>query len=128
MPKNPIVQLICEGEDVLPVRAASFSSSGNFLAIGTNSKILQILDSKKLDIKEENANLLIAKDFHQGPIYCLDISNDEKMIVTGSMDKTCKILRLSHEPQNSRIKITQVLNYIGHAGMIRSVKFNKAST
>lgn len=136
--KVPKFKLVCEGLDELPVRAVTFSPQGSYLGVGTNSKILQIMDASKLNNEDEEANqpqkkqsptILTTKEFHQGPIYSLTFDQTETMVATGSMDKTCCILKLG--PPNSgstRPKISQVVKLEGHIGMVRSVDFDGSST
>ena len=117
--------------DSHPIRACSFSADGDILALGTNSKSLKFYDFKSINNKFLNRNenfdlvslpLIFEKtSHHNGSIYCLDWSYNQKLIVTGSNDKTIKIFVV---PDFEK-KITQFLELAitDQKGTIRSVLF-----
>lgn len=90
-------------EDSQPIRAACFSPQGNYLALGTNSKALKICavpnlhsmdDEEDEEVDEvQKLQVLFENDQHHiGSIYCVDWSRTQRLIATGSNDKTIKIL------------------------------------
>lgn len=100
--------------DVQPIRAACFSPSGDYFALGTNSKSLKICSLPKINSDDEDDEENPSSDFvsgrgrgkgsneinvileqqnhHNGSIYCIDWSRTGKLVATGSNDKAIKLL------------------------------------
>lgn len=92
--------------DSLPIRAGCFN--GEYMAIGTNSKCLKIcsigqiihsLNSDQFQLQEgddesiEEVPVIFDQlNHHEGSIYCIDWTECERLIASGSNDKKIKIL------------------------------------
>ena len=119
--------------DSKAIRALSFSSSGKILSLGTNSKSLKLYDFTPINDKfllHNNSSqdefislkLLFEKpNHHSGSIYCLDFSPNDKLIATGSNDKTIKIFVVPDFFEN--MKEVLELAIPDQKGTIRSVIF-----
>ena len=119
--------------DSKAIRALSFSSSGKMLSLGTNSKSLKLYDFTPIDdkflrhinsSKDEfiSLKLLFEKpNHHAGSIYCLDFSPNDKLIATGSNDKTIKIFVVPDFFEN--MKEVLELAILDQKGTVRSVIF-----
>ena len=119
--------------DSKAIRAISFSSNGNILSLGTNSKSLKFYDFSPINDKflrhnnssqDEfiNLKLLFEKhNHHAGSIYCLDFSPNDKLIATGSNDKTIKIFVVPDFNEN--MKEVLELAILDQKGTVRSVIF-----
>ena len=119
--------------DSKAIRAISFSSNGNILSLGTNSKSLKLYDFSPINDKflrhnnssqDEfiNLKLLFEKhNHHAGSIYCLDFSPNDKLIATGSNDKTIKIFVVPDFNEN--MKEVLELAILDQKGTVRSVIF-----
>lgn len=122
--------------DVLPIRAGCFSPDGMYFAIGTNSRCIKIcslndiLESLKpeeetgdltsMHINQEIPIVFDQLNYHDGSIYCMDWSENERLIATGSNDKQIKLLvnplLLESDPQN-----ILELTLKGHRAKIRTL-------
>ena len=119
--------------DSKAIRAISFSSNGNILSLGTNSKSLKLYDFSPINDKFLYRNNSSQDDFvslkllfekhnhHAGSIYCLDFSPNDKLIATGSNDKTIKIFVVPDFNEN--MKEVLELAILDQKGTIRSVLF-----
>ena len=119
--------------DSKAIRAISFSSNGNILSLGTNSKSLKLYDFSPINDKflcHNNSSedefislkLLFEKpNHHAGSIYCLDFSPNDKLIATGSNDKTIKIFVVPDFNEN--MKEVLELAILDQKGTVRSVLF-----
>ena len=119
--------------DSKAIRAISFSSNGKLLSLGTNSKSLKLYDFSPINDKFLYRNNSSQDDFislkllfekhnhHAGSIYCLDFSPSDKLIVTGSNDKTIKIFVVPDFNEN--MKEVLELAILDQKGTIRSVLF-----
>ena len=119
--------------DSKTIRAISFSSNGKLLSLGTNSKSLKLYDFSPINDKFLYRNNSSQDDFislkllfekhnhHAGSIYCLDFSPSDKVIVTGSNDKTIKIFVVPDFNEN--MKEVLELAILDQKGTIRSVLF-----
>ena len=119
--------------DSKAIRAISFSSNGKLLSLGTNSKSLKLYDFSPINDKFLYRNNSSQDDFislkllfekhnhHAGSIYCLDFSPSDKVIVTGSNDKTIKIFVVPDFNEN--MKEVLELAILDQKGTIRSVLF-----
>ena len=119
--------------DSKAIRAISFSSNGKLLSLGTNSKSLKLYDFSPINDKFLYRNNSSQDDFislkllfekhnhHAGSIYCLDFSPSDKLIVTGSNDKTIKIFVVPGFNEN--MKEVLELAILDQKGTIRSVLF-----
>ena len=117
--------------DSHPIRACSFSAGGEMLAIGTNSQCLKLYDFSQINnlfvnrTKEKIISLPLLfekQNHHNGSIYCLDWSKNEKIIATGSNDKMIKIFVV---PDLST-KPTEFLELAipDQRGTVRTILFN----
>ena len=119
--------------DSKAIRAISFSSNGKILSLGTNSKSLKLYDFSPINDKFLYRNNSSQDDFislkllfekhnhHAGSIYCLDFSPSDKLIATGSNDKTIKIFVVPDFNEN--MKEVLELAILDQKGTIRSVLF-----
>ena len=119
--------------DSKAIRAISFSSNGKLLSLGTNSKSLKLYDFSPINDKFLYRNNSSQDDFislkllfekhnhHAGSIYCLDFSPSDKLIATGSNDKTIKIFVVPDFNEN--MKEVLELAILDQKGTIRSVLF-----
>ena len=119
--------------DSKAIRAISFSSNGKLLSLGTNSKSLKLYDFSPINDKFLYGNNSSQDDFislkllfekhnhHAGSIYCLDFSPSDKLIATGSNDKTIKIFVVPDFNEN--MKEVLELAILDQKGTIRSVLF-----
>ena len=119
--------------DSKAIRAISFSSNGKILSLGTNSKSLKLYDFSPINDKFLYRNNSSQNDFislkllfekhnhHAGSIYCLDFSPNDKLIATGSNDKTIKIFVVPDFNENMN-KVLE-LAILDQKGTIRSVLF-----
>ena len=119
--------------DSKAIRALSFSSNGKILSIGTNSKSLELYDFTPINDKfllHNNTSqdefislkLLFEKpNHHAGSIYCLDFSPNDKLIATGSNDKTIKIFVVPDFFENTKEVLE--LAILDQKGTVRSVIF-----
>ena len=119
--------------DSKAIRALSFSSNGKILSIGTNSKSLKLYDFTPINDKfllHNNSSqdkfislkLLFEKpNHHAGSIYCLDFSPNDKLIATGSNDKTIKIFVVPDFFENTKEVLE--LAILDQKGTVRSVIF-----
>ena len=119
--------------DSKAIRAISFSSNGKILSLGTNSKSLKLYDFSPINDKFLYRNNSSQNDFislkllfekhnhHAGSIYCLDFSPSDKLIATGSNDKTIKIFVVPDFNENMNEVLE--LAILDQKGTIRSVLF-----
>ena len=119
--------------DSKAIRAISFSSNGKILSLGTNSKSLKLYDFSPINDKFLYRNNSSQNDFislkllfekhnhHAGSIYCLDFSPNDKLIATGSNDKTIKIFVVPDFNENMNEVLE--LAILDQKGTIRSVLF-----
>lgn len=124
-------------EDAQAIRAAEFHPSGDFYAIGSNSKTLRICGYPKPNVlrslKEghlahQPTVLLKRMKHHKGSIYCLSWNPTGDLLATGSNDKTIKLSRfdasaydadgeLSASSLGSEVELSM------HDGTVRDVCF-----
>ena len=119
--------------DSKAIRALSFSSNGKILSLGTNSKSLKLYDFEPINdkfLRHNNSSqdefislkLLFEKpNHHAGSVYCLDFSPNDKLIATGSNDKTIKIFVVPDFFEN--MKEVLELAIPDQKGTIRSIIF-----
>ncbi|XP_046919464.2 WD repeat-containing protein 47 [Dermatophagoides farinae] len=129
----PIIKI----RDQQAIRTGEFHPSGNYYAIGSNSKLLRIFhyepslqsksekDGNQLD--QSNSHELIEPDeiyartnYHKGSIYCLAWNKLGNLLATGSNDKTVKILPFN---QDTATFSTNEINLNAHDGTVRDVCF-----
>lgn len=90
-------------EDVQVVRAADFHPSGQFYAVGSNSKTLRICgypaisDLREGDVAHQPTVLFKRLKHHKGSIYCLAWNQTGDLLATGSNDKTVKLMRFKSD-------------------------------
>lgn len=63
---------------------------------------------------------------HNGSLYCLDWSRTQRLIASGSNDKTIKILVCPDLENNADQRKLLVLLLLGHSAIVRTVCFNPA--
>lgn len=69
--------------------------------------------------------MISRKDLHDGPIYSIDYSRDSRLIASGSMDKSVKLLSLNYDYEaQEEVTIDDELFIGSHKGMVRSVKLS----
>jgi hypothetical protein len=133
--------------DKLPIRTGWFNRG--YMAIGTNSKCLKIWDISAILTQLEKPNELDEQyvgeekqeihgifdipvifdqlNHHEGSIYCIDWTECERLIATGSNDKKIKILVWPpldeiDEGEESDNLLELTLN--GHQAIVRSLWFH----
>ncbi|XP_049272729.1 WD repeat-containing protein 47 [Rhipicephalus sanguineus] len=90
-------------EDAQVVRACDFHPSGQFYAVGSNSKTLRICgyptitDLRHGDVAHQPTVLFKRLKHHKGSIYCLAWNQTGDLLATGSNDKTIKLMRFKSE-------------------------------
>ncbi|KAK8766060.1 hypothetical protein V5799_007159, partial [Amblyomma americanum] len=90
-------------EDAQVVRACDFHPSGQFYAVGSNSKTLRICgyptitDLREGDVAHQPTVLFKRLKHHKGSIYCLAWNQTGDLLATGSNDKTIKLMRFKSE-------------------------------
>jgi len=121
---TPLVSL----EDVQAIRAIDVHPSGQYFAVGSNSKMLRVCvypDTRNIraESSPKPAKVLYNKGKHHlGSIYCMAWSPSGRLLATGSNDKLVKIVRLNmdrmdDETTNAEIELTH------HNGTIRDLIF-----
>ena len=99
-------------QDAQAIRSVDIHPSGQYFAVGSNSKVLRIcaypyLDSVTTATKPSPAKILFKKERHHiGTIYCIGWSPNGQLIATGSNDKLVKVILLDMD-QPDEIHISQ---------------------
>lgn len=122
--------------DTNPIRTGCFSPEGMHFTLGTNSKSIKICSINEIlesfeteeetgDLTSNHANcqIPIAFDqlnYHDGSIYCINWSPNERLIATGSNDKQIKLLVNPLLQEGDTENILE-LTLAGHTAKIRSV-------
>ncbi|XP_063703220.1 WD repeat-containing protein 47 [Culicoides brevitarsis] len=113
-------------EDVQAVRCAEFHPSGNFYAVGSNSKTFRICEYPTLaDVRENHTAyqptvLFKRTKHHKGSIYCMAWSPQGDLIATGSNDKTVKLMRFNEVQKQLEGRETELTM---HDGTVRDLCF-----
>jgi WD40 repeat protein len=112
-----------------PIRCVNFLSSGQIndyvershvvVALGTNAKSVHTL-SYNTGYENEPKKEIDFLDIHRGSVYSMDFLSQEKIIATGSNDKSVKLCSMASGTVGPPLK--------GHNGTIRIVKFNSDSS
>ncbi|VDP74709.1 unnamed protein product [Echinostoma caproni] len=90
-------------EDSQAIRCVAFHPSGQYYAVGSNSKFLRVCQFPDIhDIRTDHVAtapfiLMRRGKYHRGSIYCVAWSPDGGLIATGSNDTTVRLLPM--EPQ-----------------------------
>ena len=87
-------------EDVQPIRASAFNSTGDYFVLGTNSKSIKVCSLHHVidnliyhqHHKQDIEVVFEMKNLHLGSVYCVDWSKSGRQIATGSNDKTIKVV------------------------------------
>ncbi|CAG9530866.1 unnamed protein product [Cercopithifilaria johnstoni] len=116
---------VCRYEDIQAIRTAAFHPTGQFFALGTNSK--QMLICKYPDLRKfrpEDAPghveiVLSRPKQHRGSVYCLGFNPTGELLATGSNDKTLRLMAFNTE--NCKIGAETELNI--HDGTVRDLIF-----
>ncbi|XP_025114022.1 WD repeat-containing protein 47-like isoform X3 [Pomacea canaliculata] len=88
-------------EDVQAIRTVAFHPSGNFYAVGSNSKTLRIcafphVENLREDHVTHEASVVYKHmKHHKGSIYCCAWNCSGDIIATGSNDKTIRLMRFN---------------------------------
>uniref|UniRef100_A0A336KH97 CSON010407 protein n=1 Tax=Culicoides sonorensis TaxID=179676 RepID=A0A336KH97_CULSO len=113
-------------EDVQAVRCAEFHPSGNYYAVGSNSKTFRICEYPTLaDVRENHTAyqptvLFKRTKHHKGSIYCMAWSPQGDLIATGSNDKTVKLMRFNEVQKQLEGRETELTM---HDGTVRDLCF-----
>jgi WD40 repeat protein len=101
-----------------PIRTASFSRSGEYIAIGTNSHSLIVCETSKMRQIGRVDNL------HAGSVYTCAWDASDDYITTGSNDQTIRTSRVTSIRSNR----TDSTKHHLHAGTVRSLAYIDNST
>ncbi|UYV66182.1 VARS [Cordylochernes scorpioides] len=140
--KKPHFIPVTRLEDAQAIRTGEFHPSGQFYAIGSNSKTLRICAYPKLNELRPSwdclhcENLVISGEdhvlqqptvlskrlkHHKGSIYCLTWNPTGELLATGSNDKTVKLVKFNPDTYNltegSEAELTM------HDGTVRDMCF-----
>lgn len=103
-------------------RALAFSPTGEYLAVGTNSRALRVC---AMGGDRSGKPILEKADCHQGSVFCAAWSVSGALLATGSNDHTVRLLRLRRGGGASALlkaASTEVLR--GHDGTVRDLGFS----
>jgi hypothetical protein len=101
-----------------PIRAATFSNSGSYVAVGTNNHSIVLANSPELEVISQSTKL------HAGSVYSLAWSSDDRLIATGSNDQLIRITPVSKLNGNSSDKSIRLQLQLGTP---RSVIFSPSA-
>jgi hypothetical protein len=109
-----------------PIRTVSWSSSGNAFCVGTNSQALRIC---QLDENQGISVLHERSKHHNGSVYCCDWNADDRLVATGSNDKTVKVVKVFLDDADGLGVVSNSLEQDdlvlkGHTGTVRDVSFH----
>ncbi|KAJ2798235.1 60S ribosomal subunit assembly or modification protein [Coemansia helicoidea] len=99
-----------------PVNCGRFTHAGRNIVSGSEDGTLIVWDPKTAAIVHQ----LSPRDerFHQDGITCLDISKDDQVILTGSMDTTAKLTRINGSILGSLDHATESVECVGLCGVL----------
>lgn len=66
------------------------------------------------------------ENHHNGSLYCIDWSRTQRLIASGSNDRSIKILVCPDLENNTNQNQLLVLLLVGHSAIVRTVCFNPA--
>lgn len=112
------------------VTAMKFCNRGpdHFLASVSDDTTLKVWNLPKnlpdeKDVKLESAGTVVA---HAKDVSCVDVSPNDKLIATGSMDKLAKIWHVAMTGKRTRVaKISLAMSLTGHKRGVWDVKFSR---
>ena len=105
-------------EDVQAIRAIDVHPSGQYFAVGSNSKMLRVCvypDTRNIraESSPKPAKVLYNKGKHHlGSIYCMAWSPSGRLLATGSNDKLVKIVRLNMDRMDDETTSKEFLSLI----------------
>ncbi|CAB3408833.1 unnamed protein product [Caenorhabditis bovis] len=115
---------VCRYEDSQAIRTTAFHPSGQYFALGTNSK--QLLVCKYPDKRATRPNEMKSVEValarpkqHRGSVYCLGFNPNGDLLATGSNDKTLRLMAFNVD--TCRIGAEMELN--SHDGTVRDLIF-----
>ncbi|XP_071493721.1 WD repeat-containing protein 47-like [Diadema antillarum] len=103
---KPTCHAITSLEDVQAIRAVTFDPTGNFYAVGSNSKTLRICvypgaNASSGGSVQQPKVLFKRMRHHKGSIYCVAWSHSGNLVATGSNDKLIKLVRFDPDKCNA---------------------------
>lgn len=103
-------------------RALAFSPTGEFLAVGTNSRALRVCAMGG----DRSGRVILQKPgLHQGSVFCAAWSVSGALLATGSNDHTVRLLRLRRGGGAAALlKEAASETLRGHDGTVRDVGFS----
>ncbi|KAJ8300136.1 hypothetical protein KUTeg_021655 [Tegillarca granosa] len=116
-------------EDVQAIRTVAFHPSGNYYAIGSNSKTLRLcafpdVTNLRSDHVTGEVNVTYErKKHHKGSIYCVAWNPLGDVLATGSNDKTIKMLKLNPDDNVAGPEMELTM----HDGTVRDLVFMQDS-
>lgn len=124
---------VCEGHIQSVGAVAVARREGRFLASASQDRTVKIWDLASLDrtvgSMPSRAKALTTLKVHDKDINSIDIAPNDKMLVTGSQDKTAKLFGIDYSPAtrarpDSEAKLVPLGIFTGHKRGVWSVKFS----
>ncbi|XP_076455467.1 WD repeat-containing protein 47-like isoform X4 [Babylonia areolata] len=118
-------------EDMQAIRTVAFHPSGNFYAVGSNSKTLRICSFPHIaNLREDHVTheaSVVHKlmKHHKGSIYCTAWNPSGDLLASGSNDKTIRLTRFNCDTLSTE---GQGMELSFHDGTVRDVVFMQDMT
>ncbi|KAJ8038221.1 WD repeat-containing protein 47 [Holothuria leucospilota] len=123
----PIFTPVSTLEDVQAIRAVTFDPTGEFYAVGSNSKTLRICRNSGMRRDDSHQPTVLFKRMrhHKGSIYCIAWSPHNNLVATGSNDKLIKLVQFDPDSCNA---VGPDTDLTFHDGTVRDVVFQTSAT
>ncbi|XP_074655010.1 WD repeat-containing protein 47-like isoform X1 [Tubulanus polymorphus] len=124
--KKPQFIPVTRFEDQQAIRSVAFHPSGNYYAVGSNTKVLRVCtfpnvaELKDGHLTSEPNIVYKSSKHHKGSIYCVAWNELGDLIATGSNDKTIKMIRYdsqTHQAVGPEVELNH------HDGTVRDMVF-----